>query len=325
MYTWVSLLILMSFLAACRPAEGEMTPTTQPETVLTAAAQTAEAQLTALAQPTATPTLTATPAVTLLPVTPTPTTAVTTPPAAGTVPAGTQPPAGGTGDLAEYWADITIPDGTDFGPGEAFTKTWRLINAGTTNWTPDYSLAFLGGVQMSGPASVNLTTTVAPGDTVDISVNLVSPDVSGAHQGFWKMRNASGEFFDFGVFVLIDVIGGGAAPTSTPGGTGGGTLSAVSLSVDDASPDTCPATYNFTASFTLSSAATVTYRLDAGSDTPGFTFNLPAEQSGAYDAGTHSLPFSLDISDSVEGWVQFHITAPSDELSDQVAISLSCG
>lgn len=322
--TLILLLAAGLVLAACRSAAGEATPTTSPEAVLTAAAQTAEARLTELAQPTATATLTATPAVTLLPATATPTLSTTLTPSPGTVPALTQPPSGGTGDRSEYWADITVPDGTNFGPGEAFTKTWRLINSGTTTWTPEYSLAFFGGAQMSGPSSVNLTTSVAPGDTVDISVNLVSPEISGNYRGFWKMRNASGEYFDFAVFVEINVVGGEPAPTATPGGGGAGAVSNVALTVDDASPEDCPHTFNFTASFTLSSAATVTYRLDAGSDTPGFTFDLPAEVTQSFEAGAHSLLFSLNIESTVEAWVQFHITAPAEVVSDQVSISLTC-
>ena len=35
-------------------------------------------------------------------------------------------------DLAEFVADVTVPDGTDFTPGETFVKTWQLRNAGTS-------------------------------------------------------------------------------------------------------------------------------------------------------------------------------------------------
>jgi hypothetical protein len=323
--TWGIFLVSAVLLASCRQAPTESSPTTQPQAVLTAAAQTAEAQLTELAEPTVTATLTSTPAVTLVPLTPSPTLGDTLPAATETIPAGTVP-AATSGDLAEYWADVTVPDGTNFGPGESFTKTWRILNSGTTTWTTDYSLAFLGGDQMSAAASTALTTGVAPGDTVDISVSMVAPDASGNYQGFWKMQNATGAFFEFAVFVEINVVGGAAAPTATAGsgGTGTGNVSDVSLTVDDASPDDCPNTFNFTGSFTLDSTSTVTYRLDAGSDTPGFTFTLPAEQSSSYNAGTHTLTFTLDISSTMNGWVQFHITEPDEETSDQVAISLTC-
>ena len=31
-------------------------------------------------------------------------------------------------DRAQFLADVTVPDGTRFDPGQAFTKTWKLRN-----------------------------------------------------------------------------------------------------------------------------------------------------------------------------------------------------
>lgn len=44
----------------------------------------------------------------------------------------------------------TIPDQANILPGEIFEKTWTLRNVGTCTWTPDYSMIFVGGEQMSG-------------------------------------------------------------------------------------------------------------------------------------------------------------------------------
>ena len=305
-------------LTACGSRAAEATATTQPETVLTAAAQTAEAQLTVLAQPTATATLPPFPTSTL---TPGPTSTAT--PLVGFTPSPAAP-GSPAGDLAEYWADITVPDGTDFKPGEAFIKTWRLHNSGTTTWTSEYNLAFLGGAQMSAPPSVPLTSSVAPGDMVDVSVNLVAPQENGTYRGYWKMRNPGGQFFDFAFYVEIDVVGGTPAPRPTDEKPGAARVTQASLAVDDASPGECPHTFTFTASFTLNATSTVTYRLAAGSDTPGFVFNLPGEVSGAFDKGSHSVSFTLDITDTVNAWARFLILAPNSVESDQVTFALTC-
>lgn len=314
-------------IAGCRSSSVTASPTTPPQAVLTAAAQTADARLTELARPTDTPTPTPPPIFNLPTVTPTiPGFEMTTPtlPASPGAPTGSPPPPSIGGDLAEYWADITVPDGTQFDPGERFTKVWRLRNSGTTTWTPDYSLAFFGGAQMSAPSAVVLGSTITPGSTVDISVDMMAPESPGTYRGFWKMRNAAGEFFDYAVFVEIQVVGGTPGATTPPGQTGDGRVTDVSITVDDASPDECPYTFNFTATITLSAPATVTYRLEAGSDTPGFTFNLPPEQTGAFGSGTHSLSFFLTISSTVDGWAQLHILAPNDVTSNQVSFSLRC-
>ena len=81
-------------------------------------------------------------------------------------------------DRAAFVMDVTIPDGTDMEPGEAFTKTWRLENNGSCTWTTDYDLIFSDGDDM-GPNTVALTGTVAPGETIDVSINLTAPSDPG--------------------------------------------------------------------------------------------------------------------------------------------------
>lgn len=321
---WLVIPILM---VACRPSTATASPTPPPQAVLTAAAQTADARLTELARPTETATSTPPPIFDLPTVTPTqPGLGTTSPtlPATPGAPAGSPPPPSASGDLAEYWADITVPDGTQFDPGEQFTKVWRLRNSGATTWTPDYSLAFFGGAQMSAPAAVSIGATVAPGGTIDISVDMVAPLSPGIYRGFWKMRNAAGEFFNYAVFVEIQVVGGTPGATIPPGQTGDGRVTDVRMAVDDAAPDECPYTFTFSGTITLNAPATVTYRLEAGSDTPGFTFNLPPEQTGSFGSGTHTLSFFLTISSSVDGWAQLHILAPNDVISNQATFSLRC-
>ncbi len=101
-------------------------------------------------------------------------------------------------DWLQFVADVTIPDGAAVTPGATFTKTWRLRNIGTTTWTTGYALVFTGGTQMGAPAAVNLPTSVAPGQTVDISVTLAAPTAPGRYIGYFKLRNASGVLFGWG-------------------------------------------------------------------------------------------------------------------------------
>ncbi|MCL4531333.1 MAG: NBR1-Ig-like domain-containing protein [Chloroflexi bacterium] len=101
-------------------------------------------------------------------------------------------------DWAQFITDVTVPDNTVLQPGTTFTKTWRLKNIGTCTWTTSYSLVFDSGTQMGGPNSVNFPNSVAPGQTVDISVNLTAPSTAGNYIGYWKFRNASGVIFGIG-------------------------------------------------------------------------------------------------------------------------------
>lgn len=101
-------------------------------------------------------------------------------------------------DWMAFVTDITIPDGTNFQPGETFVKTWRIKNRGTCSWTPDYMLVFNGGDQMGGTTSVRLPGYVAPGQTIDVSVTFTAPTNPGSYKGYWILRNASGALFGTG-------------------------------------------------------------------------------------------------------------------------------
>ena len=101
-------------------------------------------------------------------------------------------------DQAGFVRDVTIPDGTLLQPGRSFVKTWRLSNTGTCLWTADYALVFLNGSVMGGPAVQRLNATVRPGESLDVSVNLVAPQSKGVYSGNWMLRNAQGVLFGLG-------------------------------------------------------------------------------------------------------------------------------
>jgi len=101
-------------------------------------------------------------------------------------------------DRASFVSDINIPDGTIFSPGASFSKTWQLRNSGTCTWTKSYKLIYYSGDQMSGPTSVDMPYTIYPGQTVEISANLVAPNNAGSYRGYWIFSNANGTLFGIG-------------------------------------------------------------------------------------------------------------------------------
>jgi len=117
-------------------------------------------------------------------------------------------------DQVKFLKDITIPDEMDLSPGERFTKTWRIQNAGSCPWTIGYLLYFESGDLMGGPSSIELTSeTIQSGESIDISVDLIAPLETGTYQGNWKLRNVKGDGFGVGEFskafwVKINVVEG---------------------------------------------------------------------------------------------------------------------
>ncbi len=112
-------------------------------------------------------------------------------------------------DAASFVTDVTYPDGSNVGIGVAFTKIWRVKNTGACAWTPSYSLAFVSGEKFGAPNAVSLPGNVAPGQSVDIAVQMTAPNKSGKFKGYWELRNASGVLFGVGASgeqaIYIDV------------------------------------------------------------------------------------------------------------------------
>ncbi|HCB01388.1 MAG TPA: hypothetical protein DEP19_03305 [Anaerolineae bacterium] len=236
---------------------------------------------------------------------PSPTPTVTgTPPSPTPTKTGTVQP--NACDRAQFIADVTVPDGTSFAPGIGFSKTWRLKNVGTCTWT-NYSLIFDSGEKMGGNDSYLISNTVAPGQTVDITIQLTSPTTAGTYRGYWKLRNNTGVPFGIGsagtksFWVEIKVSGTGINPgTATPTVTG--------------TPPTAPPTATPVAGTSYDFAANVcaaTWYSGAGQlpcpgtngDAKGFVLisNPSKLENGTNDSRTGLLTFPQNINN---GYIQ---------------------
>ena len=109
---------------------------------------------------------------------------------------------------ATFVTDVTIPDNTNIAGGTTFTKTWRIGNNGTCVWGPTYTLSHYSDERLGAPDSVPLGLTY-PGQTLDISVNLVAPNATGTHRGNFVIKNPQGLIMkiadDSRLWVIINV------------------------------------------------------------------------------------------------------------------------
>jgi len=101
-------------------------------------------------------------------------------------------------NAVSFQADLTIQDGTVFAPNADFTKSWRLKNIGSCNWTTSYDLVFVEGSRMDGKKVLALPEKIRPGETLDISIELTSPANAGDYRGYWMLRSDDGQWFGYG-------------------------------------------------------------------------------------------------------------------------------
>jgi hypothetical protein len=132
-----------------------------------------------------------------------------------TSPPATAPAAGACTNNVAFVADVTVPDGTSWAPGQAFNKIWRVKNTGTCAWTTAYDFAFAGGEAMATTTAIAVPDT-APGATADLLVAMVAPATPGPHAGQWKLRNVGDAFFGGAMTIKINVIDTSAPPPVVP-------------------------------------------------------------------------------------------------------------
>jgi hypothetical protein len=227
MLVWVILFSLLltacgSGVAASNPIDSNAVSTSLVSTLVASMFQTR----TALAPPTASfptsaptpvtfPTI-AIPTSTYLVYFPTLTTpfATYTPTVTGTVFTPTVDPnslASGCNNMA-FVRDVTIPAGTVLKPNQDFTKTWKVANIGTCDWTYQYALVFLSGNSFSGKTTkINRVVTV--GHWAEVSVDMGAPHPFGAYTSYWRMQDGAGKMFGSTLPISIVV---GVDSTDTP-------------------------------------------------------------------------------------------------------------
>jgi hypothetical protein len=127
--------------------------------------------------------------------------------------------------------DVTISDGTVLMPQQVFSKTWRLINAGSCAWSRDYAVVWFSGPVMAQSKVQNFRNPVRPGEIIEITVDMVAPETAGSYQSNWKLRDGNGEMFGLGptgdspFWVKIEVY----APQYTPTPTSEPTVTATAV------------------------------------------------------------------------------------------------
>ena len=201
LYKYLAVFVALAlFLSACG---GAATP--DAAAIATSAVQTVEARYTQQAVQTPTPTSTTIPAAAA---SLTPTTDAPAAPAATFTPQPLQ--SNGKPCYAASVTDLTIPDGMIIAPGAVFTKKWRLFNLGNCPWDSTYALTFDSGDAMGTVTKFPLTSYVAPGASVDLSIDFTAPTTKGIYTGFWRMSTPYGGTFGVGtydqsIFVKINV------------------------------------------------------------------------------------------------------------------------
>ena len=216
-------------------------------------------------------------------------------------PTATLPPpenAIGCTNAARFISDVTVPDNSDLNVGEVFTKTWRVKNTGSCIWWYGYTLTHYSESSVSAPESAQLPRT-NPGDTADLSIDLIAPGIPGFYRGNFVIRNPEGLAMeiegDSRLWVIFNAVDNNtvavSVPTITSASSGGET--GVQISSGAGGTTLNHATCDFTTDSTRQDALLIAinaYRSQSG--LPAYVLNqelMLSAQSQATDMACNQL------------------------------------
>ncbi|KAH9257914.1 hypothetical protein BASA81_003933 [Batrachochytrium salamandrivorans] len=110
---------------------------------------------------------------------------------------------------AKFVCDVTLADGSIVRPGEHLQKTWRIRNVGDELWPAGTKLMHVGGDAMGGPRlGQDLPAQVKPGDCVNVTVDLVMPNLPGRYTSYWRLMTPTPTSAKFGhrFWVTVNVV-----------------------------------------------------------------------------------------------------------------------
>lgn len=120
-------------------------------------------------------------------------------------PTGVLPtPTGTCEDDLEFVEDVTIPDGTQFAPGDEMEKIWLVRNTGSCNWEAGYRLRLISGPAM-GVEPDQALFPARSGSEAEIRIVFSAPDEPDIYRSSWQAFNLEGDPFGDLFFIEVEV------------------------------------------------------------------------------------------------------------------------
>lgn len=96
-------------------------------------------------------------------------------------------------------------NGTIYDPQDVFTVGWNVTNTGASTWTPgSVQLTWVAGAKMSAEPTARLKASVAPGQSVVLSVQMRAPKNSTLYTTHWSLRRGNTYFCPLTLSIYVD-------------------------------------------------------------------------------------------------------------------------
>jgi hypothetical protein len=96
-------------------------------------------------------------------------------------------------------------NGVRYKPKQEFTVGWNISNTGTVVWDADtVEFTYLAGARLHDYDLVHLDTSVAPGQSVVVSVHMKAPTNSTRYTTYWSLRRGDTFFCRVQLSIYVE-------------------------------------------------------------------------------------------------------------------------
>jgi hypothetical protein len=169
-------------------------------TIVVQTAQAAYSQTAAAMPPTETPTLTPVPTrtATVAP-SPTPTFIFVL-----ATPTRSPVPSAAAGDYACLLVDQNPPDGSTIKKNQSFTVKWIVQNSGKATWdSGSVDFVYVSGTKLATVRAADLPKSVAPGQNITLSLNMVAPSSTNKYKTVWTLERGKDAFCRLTINIVV--------------------------------------------------------------------------------------------------------------------------
>eukprot|EP00808_Paulinella_micropora_P001828 g68086.t1 len=109
---------------------------------------------------------------------------------------------------AKFIKDLSLPDRTEVLPNQVIIKTWQLLNTGTIQWPMGSAVKLFRscGGAVTDPNSRFPVPCAKPGEVVDVSAIITTPELPGRCRAFFRLCDLDGRFFGPRMWMDITVV-----------------------------------------------------------------------------------------------------------------------
>lgn len=113
-------------------------------------------------------------------------------------------PSAAAGDYACLLVDQSPPDGSTMKKNQNFTVKWTVQNSGQATWdSGSVDFVYVSGAKLATVRAADLPKSVASGQTIALSLNMVAPSSTNKYKTVWTLQRGKDPFCRLTINIVV--------------------------------------------------------------------------------------------------------------------------